>query len=281
MRLAQRLAIKYIRTKFRLLSAVSKRKAAEKAFQMFCTPQSRVKKKLPPIFEKAEKLHFSFEGNTIRGFRWNHQKADKKVLILHGFESSVVNFDHYVKPLLQKGYEVLAFDAPAHGLSSGKTITVLVYKNLIHHIDKTFGPVTSFVSHSFGGLAVSLFLEEIKHDQNYKLVLMAPATETQTAANHFFKFLKLDGEVRKEFDDFITETGGNRPEWYSVSRAAAHIKAQVLFLQDRNDEITPLQDVEPIIKKKYPNFQFIISEGLGHSKIYRDHQSIKEVVDFL
>jgi len=280
MALAKRLLLKYVRTKFALLSAVSKTKAAQKAFHLFCTPQYRNRKKLPPIFEKAEKLHFQFEGSTIRGYRWNHP-SEKKVLILHGFESSVINFDRYVKPLTKKGYEVLAFDAPAHGRSSGKMITVLMYKNLIHHIYKTYGPIKSFIAHSFGGLTVSLFLEEIKHDDSYKLVLIAPATETRTAADNFFALLKLDEEVRKEFDDLIEKLSGKRPEWFSLSRAAAHIKAQVLFLQDKNDDMTPLSDVEPIIEKNYSNFHFIISEGLGHRRIYRDNNSLKAIIDFL
>jgi hypothetical protein len=75
--------------------------------------------------------------------------------------------------------------------------------------------------------------------------------------------------------------GGKPPEWYSVSRAAANIKAQVLFLQDKDDHITPLSDVKPIMDKNYPNFQFVISEGLGHRRIYRDEQSLKKIIEFL
>ncbi|MGN6165928.1 MAG: alpha/beta hydrolase [Flavisolibacter sp.] len=280
MGIVKKLAIKFVRTKFKILSSVYKKKAAEKAFQLFCTPQSRNEKALPPVFEKAEKLHFSFGGNTIKGYRWNHP-SEKKVLILHGFESSVINFDRYIKPLIKKGYEVLAFDAPAHGRSSGKTITVLMYKNFIHHIYNNYGPVQSFMAHSFGGLAVSLFLEETEHDETYKLVLIAPATETKTAADNFFKFLKLDEEVRNEFDNLIAEISGHKPEWFSVARAAGHIKAQVLFLQDTQDEMTPISDVKPIMDKNYPNFHFIISEGLGHRRIYKDSDSIKTIIDFL
>jgi alpha-beta hydrolase superfamily lysophospholipase len=280
MSLAQRLVVKYVRTKFGLLSAISKTKTAEKAFQLFCTPQYRNKKKLPPNFEKAEKLHFSFEGNSIRGYRWNHP-SEKKVLILHGYESSVINFDRYVKPLIKKGYEVLAFDAPAHGRSSGKMVNILMYKNMVHHVYKTYGPIQSFIAHSLGGLTASLFLEEIKHDNKYKLMLIAPATETKRAADNFFTFLKLDNEVRVEFDKLISRLGGKPPEWYSVSRAAKNIKAQVLFLQDKDDDMTPFSDVEPIINKNYPNFHFIISEGLGHRRIYRDSRSLKAIIDFL
>ncbi|HET7898242.1 MAG TPA: alpha/beta hydrolase, partial [Flavisolibacter sp.] len=130
MSLAKRLALSYIRTKLNLLGKVSKRKAAEQAFQIFTTPPSRVKKDLPVIFKKAEKLTFSFHGVKIVGYRWNAPK-EKKVLILHGFESSVLNFDKYISPLLKKDYEVLAFDAPAHGGSGGKIINAVDYKNFI------------------------------------------------------------------------------------------------------------------------------------------------------
>ena len=101
MGLSKRLVLKYVRTKFKLLSSISKRKAAEKAFELFCTPQYRVSKDLPPVFKKSEKIEFTFEGNTIRGYRWNHPST-KKALILHGFESSVINFEKYIEPQLSK-----------------------------------------------------------------------------------------------------------------------------------------------------------------------------------
>ena len=275
----QQIALGYIRTKFKILSALSKEIAAEKAFQLFCTPQYRNKKKLPPVFEKAEKVHFRFEENRIQGYRWNHPTG-KKILILHGFESSVINFDHYIKPLTKAGFEVLAFDAPAHGRSSGKQITVLSYKNFILHIEKEYGPVKNFIAHSFGGLALSLALENMEKDKNSKIVFIAPAAETTTAINSFFKFLRLDGEVRKKFDLIIAKKSGHPPQWFSMSRIAKNIKAEVLWLQDKDDHMTPLSDVEPIIKENYPNFNFLISEGLGHRRIYRDNNSHRAIIKF-
>ena len=275
------LAVNLIRTKFKVLSKFSKKKAAEQAFDLFVTPQSRVRKAPSIIIQKAEQLILEFDGLKTYGYRWNHEKGEKKLLILHGHESSAVNFDHYVLPMAKKGYEVVAFDAPAHGKSDGKKINALDYKNFIKEVINTYGPFTSFISHSFGGLALSLMLEEIPHDESWKAVLIAPATESTTAINNFFKFLKLDDEVRKEFDDLITKANDKPPSWYSVSRACEHIKAQVLFLQDKQDLLTPLSDVEPIIEKAYPNFKFVISEGLGHRKIYKDKRTLQVISDFL
>jgi pimeloyl-ACP methyl ester carboxylesterase len=216
----------------------------------------------------------------IQGYRWNHPQ-EKKALILHGFESSAVNFDKYIAPLVKKGYEVLAFDAPAHGRSTGKIINAVDYKNFILHIQKTYGPVTSFITHSFGGLALGLALEEMEHDASWKVVFIAPATESTRAMNNFFHFLKMDDEVKAEFKKLIEEANGKPLSWYSVARAAESIQANVLFLQDKQDIQTPFADVEPIIKKNYPNFRFVISDGLGHRRIYKDAGSIKTVMEFL
>lgn len=280
MKLVQRLSLYYVRKKLRVLAALSKRRAARAAFELFCTPQRRVDKPLPAIFLKAEQLSFLFAGETVRGFRWNHP-APKKALILHGFESGVVNFDGYVRPLTEKGYEVLAFDAPAHGQSSGKTINVLLYKNMIEHICALYGPVNSFLAHSLGGLSAALALEAMPHDAQTKLVLIAPATETTRAMKHFFQIVQLDESVRDSFNALIFQIGKQPPEWYSVNRAADHLQAQVLFIQDEDDQMTPLADVQPLINKHLPNFRFHITKGLGHRRIYRDAQIKKEIIDFL
>lgn len=280
MRSAQKLVLKYIRTKFKILSAISKRKTAEKAFILFCTPQYRNRKKLPKIFLEAELVRFSFHNYHIQGYRWN-ASSDKKILILHGFESSVVNFDHYVRPLIREDYCVLAFDAPAHGRSSGKVVNVLAYKEFIDHINKKYGPVKNFIAHSFGGLALCLTVEKWKHDDTYKLVLIAPAAETTTAIDSFFDLLQLDKRVRSGFDNIIKENSGYSPEWFSVSRACNHMKAQLLICQDKDDALTPLRDLQGLMNKGFPNIHFYITEGLGHRRIYRDNKVFKVILDFL
>lgn len=268
-----------IRYQFKLLGKVSKKAAAAKAFQLFVTPQTRMKMAVPPVYQAGERLSFDFNGNRVQGFRLNHP-SDKKLLILHGFESSVLNFDAYAKPLLRKGYEILAFDAPAHGLSEGRQLNAVDYKNFVLQIVDRYGPVTNFVTHSFGGLALSLALEELPHDERWRAVLIAPAAESTTAFRHFSRLLQLDENVKSELEKLV-EAANNKPlAWYSVVRAAANINAQVLFLQDKKDYITPLSDVQPLLEKNLPNFRFVISEGLGHSKIYRDPGTVQNVVDF-
>lgn len=280
MRISQKLVLQLIRTKFTLLSLVSKKKAARQAFTLFCTPQHRNKKELPKIFNEAEKLQFDWQRHHIQGYRWN-KGGNKKVLILHGFESSVVNFDRYIRPLLRKGYEVLAFDAPAHGRSTGNQINVRIYKEFILHLLQAYGPVQSFMGHSLGGLAITLALEVTPHTSETRVALIAPATETSTAIKSYFQFLQLDEGIGAEFEKLIQKIGGHPSAWYSVSRALPHLQATILWAHDEDDPMTPFSDVKPVMEQNFPNVTFRITKGLGHRRIYRDNNTSKAIIEFL
>lgn len=280
MKLAQKIALGYIKAKLNLLSAISKKKAAEKAFELFCTPLRKSKMKKPLAFQKAENLSFVLNGITIRGYRWNHP-SHKKFLIVHGFESASQNFDRYISPMVRMGYEVLAFDAQAHGISGGKRITLPEYVETLKQVLKRYGPIDAYLSHSFGGLALTQFIETIPHDEKTRIVLIAPATETVTAIDSFFRLLQLNDDVRKEFNQLIFNKGGHWPQHYSIRRAMKHINAKVLWFHDENDDLTPLEDALKIKDEEHKNVEFIITSGLGHRRIYRDNKVSKKIFEFL
>jgi pimeloyl-ACP methyl ester carboxylesterase len=285
MQLKQKLAIRYIRARLNILALVSPRKAAIKAFSLFTTPFRRSRKKAPPIFEKGESLSFKLEGHTVRGHRWfpttGYDAPLKTVLIAHGFESSSRNFDLYIIDLLRKGYKVLAFDAPAHGESGGKRIPLTLYIKVLQVIYRDYGPVHSYIGHSFGGLALALFVESIEHNAYTKLALIAPAAETVTAVDAFFQLLRLNEEVRREMEEWVEGFSGHPFSYYSIRRALHQVQADILWVQDEDDPITPLRDALLVKEENYPNVRFILTKGLGHRKIYRDPEVMKQVLTFI
>lgn len=281
MKLTQKIAVSYLRTKFRLLAKVSRKKAAVTAFDLFCTPMYRNLNELPVLYKESEKLNFRFQDFNIRGYRWN-KGGKSRLLIIHGFESSVINFDKYVKAFIQKGYEVLAFDAPAHGRSSGKKINALLYRDFIKYILQQYGPVQKFMAHSFGGLSLSIALAELKHDDQTRAVYIAPATETATAISQFFHYMRItDPEVRTHFEQIIIEMADHPVSWYSIGRALENIYAKILWIHDEDDRITPIEDARKVKKMNFPNVKFVFTKGLGHSRIYRNPDVRKLVTDFL
>jgi pimeloyl-ACP methyl ester carboxylesterase len=279
MKLTQRLAIGYVQTKFKLLSLLSKKKTAEKAMEVFGTPFLKSVRKAP--IKNAETIRFHLNNKKVNGYRWNHPQQ-RKALILHGFGSAAHKFEDYAILLAERGFEVLAFDAPAHGESEGSTTNAIEYCEMIKQVMEQFGPIQSFLGHSFGGISLSLALEEIAHDEHTRVVFIAPATETTSAVDGAFSMLKLKSEVvRNEFEKLVIKVSGKELSWFSMRRAMHNIKASVLWIHDEDDDITPWADALKVKEDNHPNIKFVLTKGLGHRQIYHDTNIKNMVVDFI
>ncbi|WP_255154041.1 alpha/beta hydrolase [Ferruginibacter sp. HRS2-29] len=262
------------------MSLISKRLAGKAAFKVFCTPFPAANNNKNSIFNSGESLEFTVNNTLVKGFRFN-KGGSKRLLILHGFSSTCRNFHWYITTFIQKGYEVLAFDAPAHGASSGRQVNALDYSAMIQETNRLYGPFNGYMAHSFGGISVSLALEQIPHNEMTKLALIAPATETVSAIDDAFIMLRLKSErIKNALKDEIFILSGHKAEWFSIRRAMKNITADVLWIHDEDDDVTPLRDALKVKEDAHANVRFVITTTLGHRKIYRDEAVKKQVVDF-
>lgn len=282
MKLIQRIVLTYYRIKLKAIELVFPSKAARVAFELFCTPYSKRKiYEEPLVFKQSEKLSFSFQNHKIHGFQWRPQSYNgNKILICHGFDSNSYKFARYIEPLLINGFEVFAFDAPAHGLSTGKTITALLYSDLILTVHADYGPFYGIIAHSFGGIAVALAIEKLKDNPLKKLVLIAPATETTRSLNDFCRYLHISEKLKQGLEKLIVQIGGQPSSWYSVARIIQAITIPTLWVHDKGDRITPYEDMKFLTELNLPSVKFIITEGLGHS-LYKEDDIARHVIAFI
>ncbi len=279
MNIYKKLTFQYIRMKLNILYRINPVKAGQLAFRLFTTP-IRFPRKNSEIFLNASSIKINVDGKMIKGAVFNSNQT-RKALILHGFSSSKEKFDYYVQPLIDKNYQVFAFDAPAHGESEGKTVNAVEYAAMIKKINNDFGKIDAYISHSFGGLALSLALEEMEHDHQTKVVLIAPATETTTAIDSAFKVIGVkNSNIKTSMKDIIYNLSGKTADWYSVRRALHNVKADILWVHDKDDDTTPINDALRVKEDNHQNIKFYITEGLGHSRIYKNETTIKQIIDF-
>jgi len=59
------------------------------------------------------------------------------------------------------------------------------------------------------------------------------------------------------------------------------IKAAVLWIQDEDDDIISFKEMLPARTDGHLNVRFMITRGLGHRKIYRDGDVMRQVASFL
>ena len=276
---AQKLTIFSLKSSIKIASFFSSQWGASVAFNIFCTPYRKPRNVAPPIFNQATNLEIQVDGLAIHGYQWNAE-SDKKILILHGFESRAYNFDRYVTPLLNKGYGVVAMDGKAHGNSEGKTTTAPEYAEMIKVLEAKLGKFDGFISHSFGGIALCLY-QENHNNPAAKMVLIAPATETKSAIDLFSHFFGLNARIKESIYAYIKNKSGNDISHYSINRIAPKLTNSILWIHDKDDDITPLSDLKPLLERSPANIEFMFTEGLGHRKIYKDPVVMKRIIDFI
>jgi pimeloyl-ACP methyl ester carboxylesterase len=140
------------------------------------------------------------------------------------------------------------------------------------------------MGHSLGGLALALYLEGHEKplpEEAVRLVLIAPAVETTRAVDAFFLLMQLPPEVRTELDEYILELSGHPFSWFSLRRALFQVRADILYLQDEEDRVTPMEDALAVKKDNHPRIRFVFTRGLGHRKIYKDPEMQQQIVAFL
>lgn len=281
---SERIYLQYLRTKFKTLSKLAPAIAGRMAFDLFCTPYPKYKKrKAPAIFNHAIKTNVALpDKTTIKGFEWLPNVSNgQTILIAHGYASFAYKFEHYIAPLLKMGYRVLAFDAPGHGQSEGRHINVVVYQEALQEIMQQCGPVHHFIGHSLGALTLSMIAEEVDQADQRKFVLIAPATKTTTTFANFFKMMHFNEVTKEAFMKEVTSRTHHTIEHFAADRALANYKGPLLWVHDEEDLVCPYKDLAEFQKNAPANIEFLITNGLGHNKVYKTAEVMDQIMAFL
>lgn len=117
------------------------------------------------------------------------RKPRGTAFICHGYYDHVGLFGHLIEYLLRVGFNVLTFDFPGHGLSSGPRATiesfdhyVAVLVNLQHylennlgeHVESAFPKPWYVLGQSMGGAIAMEYLLQYGHERFSEVVLFAP-----------------------------------------------------------------------------------------------------------
>lgn len=281
---SERMYLRYLRTKFKALGMVSLAIAGKSAFDLFCTPYPKYKKrKAPAIFHQAKSLSVQLDGSIrIHGFEWTPTKPNgKTVLIAHGYASCFYKFEQYIQPLLKAGFRIIGFDAPGHGTSEGKYINILIYKDTIEQIIKSCGPIDHFMGHSLGGITLAMIAQTIENPTEHKFVLIAPATKTSTTFSSYFEMMHFSEPIKAAFLNELNKRTKLPITYFEADRAIENYKGPLLWVHDQGDQVCPYKDLVDFKNTAPENIKFLITKGLGHNKIYRTMDVIDKIVTFL
>ena len=261
---------------FNLLAVFSKKKAAKKAFYLFCTP--RKGKVLPhqeEFLNKAKKEVVQSNNINVQVYEWAGKK--ETILLLHGWESNAFRWRNLISFLTKEDYTVIAFDAPAHGNSTGSVLHVPIYTEVTQSLVKKYQP-KHIIGHSVGGMTTLYNNYKYNNLNVDKLIILGAPSEFYTILNNYRDMLKFDEIVFKELKEYIYDEFNFQPENFSISRYAKQNTKKGLLIHDKLDQIAPCSDSE-LVHKNWKNSSLLKTEGFGHS-LHQDEVS-NAIVKFL
>ncbi len=82
------------------------------------------------------------------------------VVLVHGWGSRASRLGALAVALVEAGFRVVAFDAPAHGESTGRFASLPEFARALVDVAEAAGPIHGLVGHSLGGAAVAMAMRQ-------------------------------------------------------------------------------------------------------------------------
>ncbi len=195
--------------------------------------------------------------------------------MVHGWNGHAGRLSSFVEPLLQAGFGVVAFDAPAHGISQGRFATLPDFTRSLELVAGVVAPV-ALVGHSMGAAACALAVRAGLPVR--AVVLLAPPADPEAYTSRFARYMGLSRCCADSMKERLERRYG--VTFPSLRLPAGPPGVPALVVHDRRDKRVPLRDGIAICGS-WPKARLLITSGLGHHRILRSPEVIRQAVRFL
>lgn len=274
--------LRWLRRGLRLLQTFNNSLAARAAFRLFLTPsRRRLDAADTRILQRAQVHRLSTGDGSLQLYEWGD--GPRTVVILHGWGSHAPRFAPLAEALVAAGWRVLAPDAPGHGLSSGKLSSLPQFIATLDAVSLRFGPIHAAIGHSLGALAIALWLSDPAMDQARKpskVVLISMPPGATFLIDAFYEMFDIRPRARAGMAALFRQRFGADPDSFTCLPGVARMAVPVLLVHDGNDDVVPLAHSTEL-HMRIPDSLLHATEGLGHSGLLRDPDTVQRIKGFL
>ncbi|MES2240085.1 MAG: alpha/beta fold hydrolase [Bacteroidota bacterium] len=246
-----------------ILSFIFPDKANQIAYDLFSQPREGKleKNNLPQILRDTNKETYQHQGEYFQTYTW--QGNENVILLVHGWESNASRWEKLLSHLKQSGSTIIAIDAPAHGLSSGKEFNIPQYAAFIDILVQKFSP-KHLIGHSLGGKTCLYYQSTYQNTSIEKMVILGSPSDFNIILNNYINLLSLNSKISKELENHYLKHFNLKLEHFSGKLFASKIKTKGLIVHDTDDTIVLFEEAKKIASS-WQDAVFIETKGLGHS----------------
>jgi pimeloyl-ACP methyl ester carboxylesterase len=271
-----RLLRSLLRAQFRVLGRFAPAVSDRRAAALFSTPRRRRLRPEPGTPGlSAERLRVQSGGVQIAAWSWGRGPV---VVLAHGWNGNAAQLSSFIRPLVDAGFRVVAFDQPGHGHSSGRRATVPLMAEALQSIARTVGPLHAVVAHSLGATAASLALFD--NLPAGRAVLVAPPAAAPHFARRLADSLGLSPERTEGMLAQVQRNVGVHLDSLDVRRFASWMRQPVLIFHDVQDRQVPFAHGRAIAEA-WPSARFVPLARLGHTRPLSDAGVVRQAVEFI
>lgn len=224
--------------------------------------------------EDAEPLQIAMGGTKLQAWRWGQ---GPRVVLVHGWGGWGAQLHAFVQPLVQAGYEVVAYDGPGHGQSPGRQSSIPVLSATLMAVEAQLGPIQAVVAHSLGTAAAIHALHSGLAAQ--RLVAIAgpahPVRWYSEWMQNFVDHATYTRELRRIERSFGLQFDDLDPVLTATSRTEP-----LLWIHDVDDREVPHAAGEEVVAA-WPEARMHTTRGLGHRRILEDPEVVRLAVAFV
>lgn len=263
-----------VRLKNRILCAFMPNYVAKFNANFFLTPRNfKLKEWEHEAEARCERLTF---GEGLSAASWG--EGERKVMIVHGWESRATQMYAFVEPLVDAGYQVIAIDAPLHGRSGGSETHPVAFARAILAASNELGPFEGVIGHSMGGAAISIAMElGAKFERS---VLISAPSCMYDVLKAFGQFMGLSETCQRRFIRTVENKVGRPSKELDVGKIFAELQPEALLVHADNDREIPHRAMQTIAGQ-HPGVQTLTVNGLGHRKILRDPDISATIANYI
>ncbi len=269
-------ALASFRFKNQLSSFVAPSWTAKKALKLFLTPNSPAIKPWENVAEeKGRRFKLS---NHISAIEWGEVMAQKRILLVHGWESRATQLYGLVPSLLNLGYKVVAVDMPAHGHSQGTMSNAKEFVETILLAQQRLGKFDVVIGHSMGAGASGMAMAKGLDTQ--KLVLISGPSSIENVLRRFTGFIGLNARTSDLFVRFVEKHVGGAVDTLDSARLLDQCQVPALLIHDQEDLEIPISESKRLLGA-FKMATLFETSGQGHRKILKYEGTINKITEFL
>lgn len=215
-----------------------------------------------------------FRVGRLAAWKWGEGPV---VLLMHGWEGRGAQLAAFVEPLVARGFSVVTFDAPAHGVSPGDRATIPAFAEAALAVARRVGQVHAVVAHSLGTLGALLAQ---RRGLSAKAFVLIGTPSPGAAFSSFQRLMEMPEAVVPRLRARIVEMVGISFEDIEGAALARGLDVAMLLVHDRGDKEAAHANSEAIVTA-VPSASLILTDGLGHRRILGDAGVVSRSVEFV